>query len=128
MKNNLEDEIRDWLENGNLPKHDNYNDDDIRETARHFAEWTKKNPDKQNIVKYLKELGYTVTLNGDVITREQELKDMEQYVKYQEEKLIEKACEWLRCNTYGYLVEKYGEVDLDREKPIDDFKKAMMEE
>lgn len=42
MKNNLEDEIKDWLENGTLPKHDNYNDGDIRETARHFAEWADK--------------------------------------------------------------------------------------
>ena len=38
---------------------------------------------------------------------------------------IEKAAEWLKNNTYGYLIEKWGETDIDREELVDDFKKAM---
>lgn len=38
---------------------------------------------------------------------------------------IEKAAEWLKNDTYGYLIEKWGETDIDREKLVEDFKKYM---
>lgn len=90
------------------------------------AEWADAHPDKQSIVKYLRELGYTVTLNGDVISREQEIKNMEQYVKYQKEKLIEKSCEWLKNNMHNYLVAK-ADGAVYRTTIFDDLKKYMEE-
>jgi hypothetical protein len=101
-----------------------------RETEQHFKDgaiW-----DKEKIIKYLKELGYAITLNGDVISREEELKDMERYVKYQKEKLIEKACEWLKENAESYAVPVYKGSDLMDEATlcgdiVADFKKAMEE-
>ena len=38
---------------------------------------------------------------------------------------IEKACEWLKNSTYGYLTEKWGEIELDRETLSVDFAKYM---
>ena len=38
---------------------------------------------------------------------------------------IEKACDWLENSTYGYLTEKWGEVELDREALAEDFIKYM---
>lgn len=38
---------------------------------------------------------------------------------------IEKACEWLKNSTYGYLTEKWGETDIDRETLVSDFKNYM---
>ena len=38
---------------------------------------------------------------------------------------IEKACEWLKNSTYGYLTEKWGETDIDRETLALDFKNYM---
>lgn len=34
---------------------------------------------------------------------------------------IDKACEWLKNSTYGYLIDKYGDTELDREALADDF-------
>ena len=38
---------------------------------------------------------------------------------------IEKAYEWLKYSTYGYLTEKWGETELDRETLAADFAKYM---
>ena len=92
------------------------------------AQWADAHPDKQSIVKYLRELGYTVTLNGDVITRDQEIKDMEQYVKYQKEKLIEKACEWLKENADKYIWYDTNDFDCGMiDEFVANFKKVMEE-
>lgn len=59
------------------------------------AEWADEHPSQQSLARELSRLGYTITLNGDIISKEEENKMMENYVKYQKKQLIEKACEWL---------------------------------
>lgn len=46
-------------------------------------------------------------------------------VYVREDAFIDKACDWLRNSTYGYLTEKWGDTDIDREELVKDFKKAM---
>jgi hypothetical protein len=38
---------------------------------------------------------------------------------------IEKACEWLKNSSYGYLTENWGEIELDRETLAVDFENYM---
>lgn len=88
-------------------------------------QWANAHPDKEKIIKYIKDLGYTITLN-DNISREEELKDMERYVKYQKEKLIEKACEWLKDRTMKELCLACTDRELVDEF-IETFREAMEE-
>lgn len=62
------------------------------------AKWADNNPSQQVLAKELHRLGYGITLNGNIISKAEENKDMERYVEYQKEKLIEKACKWLEYN------------------------------
>ena len=48
-------------------------------------------------------------------------------VKKAQKQLIDKACEFIKNSTYGYLTYKNGDTDLDRESLADDFRKAMNE-
>ena len=66
------------------------------------ANWADEHPSQQSLAKELSRLGYTITLNGDIISKEEENKMMENYIKYKQEQLIEKACKWLKENTYKY--------------------------
>lgn len=45
-------------------------------------------------IKELKDMGFAFDLNGNLLTSEEE-ECLNRYIKYREEKLIEKACEWL---------------------------------
>ena len=38
---------------------------------------------------------------------------------------IEKACEWLKNSSYGYLTENWGGIELDRETLVVDFANYM---
>lgn len=38
---------------------------------------------------------------------------------------IEKACDWLKNSSYGYLTENWGGIELDRETMAEDFRKYM---
>lgn len=49
------------------------------------------------------------------------------FVNWEKEKMIKAACEWLKCSSYGYLTEKWGEVDINRGELVEDFHKAMEE-
>jgi len=42
-----------------------------------------------------------------------------------DDSFIKKACKWLKNSTYGYLTEKWGETELDRETLAADFEKYM---
>lgn len=61
------------------------------------AEWADENPDEEMIAKYLHEKkGYPIDLNGKLPSFDETMKDTEKYLKYKQDKFIEKACEWLK--------------------------------
>ena len=63
------------------------------------AMWSDKNPDEKMIAKYLYEKkGYPIDLNGSLPSFDETMKDTEKYLKYKQDKFIEKACEWLQTN------------------------------
>jgi len=55
------------------------------------------------------------------LAKEELLKDLE----VKDDAFIKKACEWLKNSTDGYLTEKWGETELDRETLAADFEKYM---
>ena len=63
------------------------------------AEWSDENPDERMIAKYLYEKkGYPIDLNGNLPSFEETMKAVEEYKKYKEDKLIEKAWDWIEDN------------------------------
>lgn len=67
------------------------------------AEWADEHPSQQVVARELSRLGYTITLNGDIISKEEENEMTENYVKYQKERLVEKACDWLEATMQGTM-------------------------
>lgn len=84
------------------------------------AVWADNNPSQKALSKELHRLGYTITLNGDIISRAEEEKDMKSYIEYQKSKVVEKACEWLIEN---WPTNDGGELCVFRKN----FQKAMEE-
>lgn len=62
------------------------------------AVWADNNPSQKALAKELYRLGYTITLNGDIIPRAEEEKAMKSYIEYQKSQVIEKAVEWVKEN------------------------------
>ena len=93
------------------------------------AQWADEHPSEKAINKRLYELGYGMSLNGDIITRQQVSESMERYVKYKKKQLIDKAVEWLSSHFYDakyqYRDDEGGWTDIDA--IIEDFRKAMEE-
>ena len=71
-----------------------------KENQQYFiegAEWSDENPDEKMIAKYLYEKkGYPIDLNGHLPSFDETMKDAEKYLKYKQDKFIEKACDWLK--------------------------------
>jgi hypothetical protein len=59
----------------------------------------------------------------DVIKFKRTLEDDVEYIRT--DAFIEKACEWLKNSSYGYLTENWGEIELDRETLAVDFANYM---
>ena len=56
-----------------------------------------ENSNSKTIAEYLyKEKGYPVSLNGEIPTFEETMKDVQTYNTYKKEQWIKKACDWLR--------------------------------
>lgn len=100
------------------------------------AKWSDEHPSQQAMARELSRLGYTITMNGDIISKEEENEMVKNYVKYQKERLVEKACEWLEENmgTASVNAVNYSDVDFaasklvgDKGKFIEQFRKAMEE-
>lgn len=95
------------------------------------ANWSDNNPSQKALAKELYRLGYTMTLNGDIISRAEEEKATKSYIEYRISRVIENACEWLEDMACYYAHWEYNgdtyerEVVLDEEELIKDFKKAM---
>ena len=81
--------------------------------------WADKNPHSQYIAEYLyKEKGYPISLNGEIPTFEETIKDVQTYNDYKAKQWLEKACKWLLK----------GEYFVNNTETIDDFKRAMEED
>lgn len=94
------------------------------------AVWADNNPSQKALAKELYRLGYTITLNGDIIPRAEEEKAMKSYIEYQKSQVIEKAVEWLIDNFATSEVDDYNQTTVktwfvDTDEMIEDFKKAM---
>ena len=58
------------------------------------AKWADKNPNPQNIAEYLyKEKGYPISLNGEIPTFEETMKDVQTYNDYKAKQWLEKQSE-----------------------------------
>lgn len=61
------------------------------------AVWADKNPHSQYIAEYLyKEKGYPISLNGEIPTFEETMKNVQTYNDFKAKQWLEKACSWLR--------------------------------
>lgn len=81
------------------------------------AEWADENPDEEMIAKYLYEKkGYPIDLNGNLPSFDETMKATEEYLKYKQDKFIEKAIKFfaphIQDNSGGY----------DREYVIENFR------
>ena len=94
-----------------------------KENQQYFiegAEWADENLDERMIAKYLYEKkGYPIDLNGNLPSFEETMKDAEKYLKYKQDKFIEKAIKFfaphIQDNSGGY----------DRANVIENFKNYM---
>lgn len=77
-----------------------------KENQQYFiegAEWSDENPDEKMIAKYLCEKkGYPIDLNGNLPSFDETMKDAEKYLKYKQDKFIEKASKWITENYHEY--------------------------
>lgn len=74
-----------------------YNQTDFEYGFITGAKWADKNPHSQYIAEYLyKEKGYPISLNGEMPTFEETMKDVQTYNDYKAKQWLEKACSWLR--------------------------------
>lgn len=79
-------------------------------------------------IKELKDMGFAFDLNGNLLTPTKEEECLNRYIKYREEKLIEKACEWLKENANDYLDwYDWERCRVSVDELLHDFKKAMEE-
>lgn len=96
------------------------------------ANWSDNNPSPKALAKELYRLGYTMTLNGDIISRAEEEKAMKSYIEYQISRVIENACEWLNDNTISVIDDvctcMASHHGIGKEEFIEQFKKAMKEQ
>lgn len=73
-----------------------------KENQQYFiegAELSDENPDEKMIAKYLYEKkGYPIDLNGNLPSFDETMKDAEKYLKYKQDKFIEKAIGWIDYN------------------------------
>ena len=89
--------------------------------------WADKNPNLQNIAEYLyKEKGYPISLNGEIPTFEETMKDVQTYNNYKAKQWFEKACKWLEQHQEDYdMYDTWKEYYTDFKSLIIDFRKAM---
>ena len=88
--------------------------------CQEIAEWADENPDEKMIAKYLYEKkGYPIDLNGNLPSFDETMKDTEKYLKYKQDKFIDKAIKFfaphIQDNSGGY----------DRANVIENFRNYM---
>ena len=92
------------------------------------AKWADKNPNPQAIVGYLyKEKGYPISLNGEIPTFEETMKDVQVYNDYKKKQWIEKAVKWVKENFECYVGADVSPYYIYVDEFVEDFSKAMEE-
>lgn len=66
------------------------------------ANWSDEHPDKNNVYtkQELRDMGFGFDLNGNIVTLEEYDKMVKRGHEHIKNKLIEKACEWLKNTMY----------------------------
>ena len=84
------------------------------------ANWSDEHPDKNNVYtkQELIDMGFGFDLNGNIVTLEEYDEMVKRGDEYIKNKLIEKACEWLKKTMYIHT-EHDTDVDWGTTKPID---------
>lgn len=92
------------------------------------ANYADEHPSQENIKNELIKLGYGFDLNGNIPTKEQQEEHLKQYIKYQKEKLIVKACETLKeiLDFHKQLI--YFSDQIVTYNVVGDFKRKLLEE
>lgn len=106
----------------------NYGSCDYQVGVRDGVRLADKNPRPQTIAEYLyKEKGYPISLNGEIPTFEETMKDVQTYNDYKAKQLIEKACKWAKENFECYVGADVSEYYIYVDDFVEDFRKAMEE-
>ena len=84
------------------------------------ANWSDEHPDKNNVYtkQELIDMGFGFDLNGNIVTLEEYNEMVKRGHEHIKNKLIEKACEWLKKTMYIHT-EHDTDVDWGTTKPID---------
>lgn len=86
-------------------------------------EWSEE--DEKRIAKYLYEKkGYPIDLNGNIPLFDETMKDVEKYLKYNNDQFIEKACTWLKDRAERFVVST-PVCYYDYKHAVEDFKTYM---
>lgn len=91
-----------------------------REAFIDGAKWSDEHPDNKHTYtkQQLIDMGFAFTTNGDIVPPDQLNEDLKKYLKYQKQKFIENAKEWLEKTLYIHT-----EIDEDKDwgitNPID---------
>ena len=92
------------------------------------AKWADQNPNLQNTADCLyNEKGYPISLNGEIPTFEEAMKDAQIYNAYKEGQWIKRACKWLLDNAGKYMVVCGGGYWFNDVELVKDFKKYLEE-
>lgn len=92
------------------------------------ANYADEHPSQENIKNELIKLGYGFDLNGNIPTKEQQEEHLKQYLKYQKEKLIDKACEALKEILDFHKSLTYFSDQIVTYNVVGDFKRKLLEE
>ena len=88
------------------------------------AQYADENPDKKKV--YTKEellnMGFGFTLNGDIVTPEEEKKLTEEYIKYKKNQWIDKVCNYITSNMScnGYTLQTKAEFIRNLRKAMEE--------
>lgn len=105
----------------------NYGSCDYQVGVRDGVRLADKNPCPQTIAEYLyKEKGYPISLNGEIPTFEEIMKDVQTYNDYKAKQWLEKACKWLEQHQEDYdMYDSWRGDYVNFKSLIIDFRKAM---
>jgi hypothetical protein len=75
-------------------------------------EWADEHPDSKRIYtkQQLIDMGFAFTLNGDIVDPDESNEYLKSYLKYQKQKFIEQAKEWLKNTIDDDVLVKCGSV------------------
>ena len=107
----------------------NYGSCDYQAGVRDGVRLADKNPCPQTIAEYLyKEKGYPISLNGEIPTFEETMKDVQTYNDYKAKQWLEKACKWLLDNAGEYMVVCWDGYWFNDVRLVKDLRKYLEEQ